>query len=392
MVFALGGNLDYSSADDIQRSLRQVEKHHDSWTSMMQWARSIRADMQASSQKPGASDFPFILEVAQAIVAKYSTWQSHDCSHLEGTFHRLQDPGRPGHVSWDDAQQDVNHSLGGGATAGRVRFNEPDALLRDFGVLEENSTVLIVPNYLYSQSMCVSTSSYFGVCCPNFCEGLLARLEKEIGAPTAEPEQILRILEEAQGPAGGDGQRWQHQPLREHSNDLRELHSLPSNGSGGRVSLHSREFSAWLHHVYPTRCPKPVGRGAISPKTADEWMGDPEGDVEVMERMLEGIGMITKNFIDIGVGSEAKREGSGAPRASPSHDVIWIHTPPKATLAKNSRKGIAAFCAHAVLAVSTLCMLVSAIRSGIQMSVGHHDDFAKKNGAATPEVGKDSLP
>lgn len=361
MIFALGGNLDYSGAADVRRSLLRVEQHHKSWKDMMEWAQSVRREKQPR----GPFSFQAVLSVIQRIVAKYSHWQSRHCNNLKELLHRMEDKGRPGHVPLEVARQEAKHPTQ--ASGSRMLFNETESLLRDFGALEENSTVLIAPNYLYSQSMCVSTASYFESCCPNDCETLLSQLENEALGPTASPDQIQRVLEE--------GQSVLAQEL------VDELQDLAKRAQDGRVLLYSRDFSLWMHSAFPMRCPKPTGRASasISPKTPDEWMRKPEDNVEVMELMLEDVGIVMASFIGVLTTPEDPQDVTSEEGAALDQEVVKMYAAHRERMPeKQKRAGIGALLAQMVLAASTLCLLVSATRSGLQISRGQHGEVDKK--------------
>merc|ERR1719456_1985296 len=74
-------------------------------------------------------------------------------------------------------------------------FRETPEYLRDLGALDESSKALgpqvIISNYAYGMSNCLSSTPYYSVCCLNECEGLLQQIETEVAKPSATPEEIL---------------------------------------------------------------------------------------------------------------------------------------------------------------------------------------------------------
>merc|ERR1719210_3222003 len=40
----------------------------------------------------------------------------------------------------------------------------------------------------------------------------------------------------------------------------------------GKIPLHGRLFSQWMHHAYPRECPYPHQSSTSKPMTADEWL------------------------------------------------------------------------------------------------------------------------
>ncbi len=84
-----------------------------------------------------------------------------------------------------------------GGLEGNWQFAESVDYLRAMGALDESSPEMpsvLIANYVGSQSNCVASSSFYSVCCLDECEGLLAKLESAVGAPTAEPKQIAALM------------------------------------------------------------------------------------------------------------------------------------------------------------------------------------------------------
>merc|ERR1719230_652875 len=83
-----------------------------------------------------------------------------------------------------------------GANAdGEWRFGESEAYLRELGALDESSAwrgkQVIIPNYLQGASNCIVATPHYLVCCVNECESVLNGVEDAVGAPIAEPDDIL---------------------------------------------------------------------------------------------------------------------------------------------------------------------------------------------------------
>merc|ERR1719382_1879751 len=77
------------------------------------------------------------------------------------------------------------------------RFGESEAYLRVLGALDETSwrgKQVIIPNYIQAASNCIISSRHYLVCCANDCEALLDDIESALGAPSAEPAQILEVV------------------------------------------------------------------------------------------------------------------------------------------------------------------------------------------------------
>merc|ERR1719498_526824 len=74
-------------------------------------------------------------------------------------------------------------------------FLETAEYLEQLRALDTSSTLLgprvIITNYVYGMSNCLSSTPYYSVCCLNECEGLLQQIEVSIKKPSATPIEIL---------------------------------------------------------------------------------------------------------------------------------------------------------------------------------------------------------
>merc|ERR1719451_287338 len=78
-----------------------------------------------------------------------------------------------------------------------MQFTETISHLRKLGALDESDAAnprVIITNYIYGSSNCVSSSKYYDVCCINQCEDLLSHIDLEVAAPEATVEQITTIV------------------------------------------------------------------------------------------------------------------------------------------------------------------------------------------------------
>jgi hypothetical protein len=273
MVFGFGTNLELSSREDFKKARSYLESHHHGWQNLHELLKNARQAAVSKSGVRGAGlafdDVVFATAEAQRL---YGRWQSGDCSRAVEELGKQGDSG--GRVRLADVKP-VNLS------SDRALFAETEDALQQLGVLAEGEEsaagFLISTNYIQSQAMCLSTGSYFEVCCPNVCEGYLGRLEKEFAKPTGDVETIARILTDVSGKVIGDKEKALLQDIAED----------------GRVVLHGRAFSKWLHGVLPSQCAAPSDKGDTNPKTADEWLAAPSRGVEATEELVGEIA----NFI-----------------------------------------------------------------------------------------------
>lgn len=149
------------------------------------------------------------------------------------------------------------------------RFGESEEYLRDLGALDETSwrgKQVIIPNYIQSASNCIISSTHYRVCCVNDCEALLDDIEHAIGAPTASPAELLRIV----------GNLSSHVSVEDDAPPVldgslaAQLEQIAAT-HGGEVPLHGRLFAQWLHYAYPRECPFPHKSGAVAAMTPQEF-------------------------------------------------------------------------------------------------------------------------
>merc|ERR1719313_128369 len=85
-----------------------------------------------------------------------------------------------------------------GETNDKFAFLETPDYLRGLGALDESSKTLgpqvIISNYAYGMSNCLSSTPYYSVCCLNECEGLLQQIEMRLAKPSATPTEILEVM------------------------------------------------------------------------------------------------------------------------------------------------------------------------------------------------------
>jgi len=174
-----------------------------------------------------------------------------------------------------------------GGLEGDWTFTESVEYLRHIGALDEadpSRMSVVIPNYIQSQSNCLAGSSFYSVCCFDECEGLLGHVEEMIKSPNAEPAQLVEVVcglhsDTVHAPRNLSG------VLLSRLGQIAELH-------GGRVPLHGRLFSQWMHHAYPRECSFPHVIGAASRISPSEWMDIM--DIDSAEASEEEMALLVK--------------------------------------------------------------------------------------------------
>jgi len=146
---------------------------------------------------------------------------------------------------------------------GEWRFGESEAYLRELGALDDSSSwrgpQVIIPNYLLAASNCIVASTYYLVCCINECESLLQRVEDQIKTPVASVEELVPVVESLSEPP---------KPLTAAlATQLKRI----ADTHHGKVPLHGRLFSQWMHYAFPQECPFPHLSGKAAARTPVEF-------------------------------------------------------------------------------------------------------------------------
>merc|ERR1719160_569602 len=182
---------------------QEIHELYPNWEGLQVFMRDVVATETSSvfrsgSQNPfttvGKELFSFddSVRIAQRIGNDYGRWGNQECMELR-SFLSDQDKKETGRVPLSRFYQLPDD---------KWSFHEPKEYLRELGALDESSTMigpqLIISNYVYGMSNCLSSTPYYSVCCLNECEGLLQQIEVQIGKPSATPKEIVEALHRIQ--------------------------------------------------------------------------------------------------------------------------------------------------------------------------------------------------
>merc|ERR1719401_1494713 len=153
--------------------------------------------------------------------------------------------------------------------------------LQGAGLLDEvtipGTPQVLIANYFLGPSNCIGVSKYYSQCCISECEALQREIEAKIRAPSATPEELLGVVGNLS------------LPLADNAVLTQKLHWI-SERHEGKVPLHGRLFSQWLHYVYPNECPYPhilENRPTLRMNTTDITIS--KADKEKMMAAVSGI-------------------------------------------------------------------------------------------------------
>merc|ERR1719498_622159 len=155
-----------------------------------------RTTLGSGAQNPFSSagidifSFDDAVRIAQRISNEYGRWGNQECMELR-SFLAEMDRSSSGRVPLADFYKV-------GETNDKFAFLETPDYLRGLGALDESSKTLgpqvLISNYAYGMSNCISSTPYYSVCCLNECEGLLQQIELQVAKASATPAEILAGL------------------------------------------------------------------------------------------------------------------------------------------------------------------------------------------------------
>lgn len=165
------------------------------------------------------------------------------------------------------------------------RFGESESYLRELGALDETGQrgkQVIIPNYIQAASNCIVTTSHYMVCCANDCNPIISEIEAAIAAPTAEPSQLLALVQNMTSITSLEDEV----AVSSDATLSAQLEAIAA-AHGGLVPLHGRLFLQWLHYVFPRECPFPHKTGTVAQTAPHEYNGDYVATIEEMKAHKE---------------------------------------------------------------------------------------------------------
>ncbi|CAE7521747.1 HERC4 [Symbiodinium microadriaticum] len=250
------------SASSVAAERQTVLESYPGWKDTQKFTVQVRTGLTSSRNDAdfvqGNFSFRAATQIVEEIGERYGRWQDAECRDLKSLLMKIE------HA---DTGRVLLKDFYGSALDGNWQFSESVDYLRELGALDESdpaNKAVLIANYVNSHSNCVASSSIYSVCCVNECEALLGHLERQVAAPDADPDQLVKLVEQlpsATIPA----------PRELSANLQGRLHEVASH-HGGTVPLHGRLFAQWLHHAFPRECPYPHVSGKTNPMTADAWM------------------------------------------------------------------------------------------------------------------------
>jgi len=277
MLYLVGGNLtltDMSQFDILEQELVEI---YPDWPGTYMWVEDLHHTqnlMLHSRRNPFVAQretFDSSVAFVQELGHNFGSFQDLECKALKGKLVEMEHQGT-GRVR-------LSRFYAGGVN-GDWTLSESVEYLRNLGALDETDPTrpsVVIPNYMTSQTNCLTASGFYSVCCSDECEGLRHRLEQEIAAPSAVPARIAELVSALHSDTV-DAPRNLSTALLARLDEIAKVH-------GGRVPLHGRLLAQWMHHAYPRECPFPHVSGTTSPMSPDDWMN--QNGIDNVEATME---------------------------------------------------------------------------------------------------------
>jgi len=286
--------------DDKQKHLKlkqNIDIRYPYWSTTFLFLKDIIGsdifERRPSANPFGENTFGFedAVRMAERISEEFGVWSQHECHEMKDMLAE-QDIHGTGRVKLSDFYTYSKDGV--------WQFQEPSEHLRTGGVLDESSSFLgpqvMIANYLNSMSNCVTTSSYYSICCLNECDMVFQQLEASILGSTASVSEIIKAAEGTyQSPNISDVHR-------ERLEGIAQLHD-------GKVHVHGRLFAQWLHFLFPHECPYPHAAGVVKPMSQSEW--------------LALVGIENENVSDEEIAEHLKSEFARKPASTDAGAAMW---------------------------------------------------------------------
>mmetsp|Transcript_125580 Transcript_125580/g.390965 ORF Transcript_125580/g.390965 Transcript_125580/m.390965 type:complete len:670 (-) Transcript_125580:52-2061(-) len=222
--------------EQAREERRSIESGYGGWKKLSEIMEEV-VSKRAPEGSESKLSFSEAVSAAKDVMEKFEAVSAQDCQEIKQDLSAISE-GDTGRVLLSELHRK--------AVEGSMLFAETTEYLTTLGALEDGKggVSVLVPNYVYSPSNCLGTTSFFDMCCPNECEVIMQQLESRLRKPEATPAEVEGVVEQL--PGGG----------KVSHDALEELDGL-AHGRDGLVTLHGYHFARWLHRTFPKVCPKP---------------------------------------------------------------------------------------------------------------------------------------
>jgi len=252
-VLITGDYGKFDSQADFASLEAQARSFYPEYDDIIKWFRNLYLSRNLLVLSEGVT-FERAGDFLRELLRHFASQPQGECRTLKKQMVQMERPGT-GRVSLSDFYKNQ-----------KLQMHESVAYLRNLGALESEASDprVVIPNYISSPSRCMPFSSYYSICCPDECDGLMVSLERDIGQPSAPAARIAELASSLPSDTVVAPRQLSSQLLGRLS-EIASLH-------GGLVPLHGRLFLQWMHHAYPRECSYPHAAGTTAPVTQDQWM------------------------------------------------------------------------------------------------------------------------
>ncbi|CAK0811412.1 unnamed protein product [Prorocentrum cordatum] len=318
-MYVLGMNFSSTNREELVSQRDTILEVYPSWPATQKFLLDV---YEATAPKRDELAFESIATVIEEIGERYGRWQDHECQSLKAELLKRED-GDSGRVRLADF-------YGGALDGGHWQFSESVQYLRQLGALDESDPAnlrVIVPNYIQSPSNCVASSRYYSVCCMDECEEIMRHVEDRVGAPEASAAELAAVVESLPSNTSSAERRTLSPTLRQKLQEVAEHH-------GGRVPLHGRLFTQWMHYAHPRECQYPHTSGTTAPMRAEDWYAKTGLDPSVSADEMRAHAAVSNKWPN-------SKEGHGGERTAVSmwtmdEELIVSRPTPQAVPARSS--------------------------------------------------------
>eukprot|EP00927_Polykrikos_kofoidii_P013282 TRINITY_DN15789_c0_g2_i4.p1 TRINITY_DN15789_c0_g2~~TRINITY_DN15789_c0_g2_i4.p1 ORF type:complete len:550 (-),score=120.37 TRINITY_DN15789_c0_g2_i4:127-1776(-) len=257
MSFTRGRNISSWSPTLIADLERTMPLLWPPWPKFLPVVRRVQEELSK-----GMTEYRFndLAATVTALAERFGDWNDMECRNDKEALLELEERERSGRVKLLDY---YNAAI----VKGKYQFTENIDYLRQSGLLDESDPLVpkvVISNYLQSPSNCVARTGFYSVCCRDQCQGILGQLETEIAAHAAVPAEIIDVVRRLPS---------ETMPARHKlSKKLVRALNWIADRQGGKVELHGRLFSHWLHLAYPSECSfMHLSAGVTQGMLMEEW-------------------------------------------------------------------------------------------------------------------------
>jgi len=228
-----GAPYNFTNVDGHHQMKARATSNAESWKALVDFIATSKAKLGARESYL----YEDISKMGKDIAMRFGQWQNWECQEMKSVLMSLEEEAGSGRVPYATFHAQPGHAV--------FQFTETEEYLTNTASLDGKD--VLISNYVLGPSNCIASSEYFSVCCLNECEAIMSDLESSVQSPVLPPERLVEMLQETKSSTVQAGRQLEQETvLGIHDAAVHE----------GLVALHSAEFGAMLHEIYPNECPR----------------------------------------------------------------------------------------------------------------------------------------